>query len=70
MTLVSTQKTLSLVQEQVVGQRGVFGASLDTEPPARPIHTADRQISPVHLRPSSDIVPLQNDDCRLCSQRH
>lgn len=70
MTLVSMQKTLSLVQEQVVGQRGVFGAFLDAEPPARPMHSADRQISPVHRRPSSDIVPLQDDDCPLCTQRH
>lgn len=61
MALVSTQKALSLVQEQVAGQRGVFGA---LHPPARLRHSADRQIRPKHLRPSSAIagLPLQDDE--------
>lgn len=64
MALVSTQKALSLVQEQVAGQRGVFGA---LAPPTRLRHRADRQMRPKHLRTSSGIVvvPLQDDEL-LC----
>lgn len=64
MALVSMQKALSLVQEQVAGQRGVFGA---LDPPARLRHIANRQIRPKHLRPRSGMagVPLQDDEL-LC----
>lgn len=64
MALVSTQKALSLVQEQVAGQRGVFGA---LDPPTRLRHSADRQMRPKRPRPSSGIVgvPLQDDEL-LC----
>lgn len=64
MALVSTQKALSLVQEQVAGQRAVFGA---LTPPTRLRHSADRQRRPRHLRTSAAIVvvPLQDDEL-LC----
>lgn len=56
MALVSTQKALSFVQEQVAGQRGIFGALLASDSPGRQRHRADKQISPVHLRPSASIL--------------
>lgn len=57
MALVSTQKALSLVQEQVAGQRGAFGAFLVYDSPVRQRHrhTTDIKISLVHLGPSSSI---------------
>lgn len=48
--LVSTQKALSLVQEQVAGQRGILGALLAFDSPSRlrHRHRSDKQISLVH----------------------
>lgn len=66
--LVSTQKALSLVQEQVAGQRGVFGALLASASPGRQRHRADKHISPVHLRPSSGIVG-RNEPLEVSAQR-
>lgn len=56
--LVSTQKALSLVQEQVAGQRGILGAllALDSLGRQRHIHRRDKQISLSHLGPSSNIL--------------
>lgn len=50
MALVSTQKALSLVQEQVAGQRGVFGALLASDGPGRQRDRAARQTSAVHFQ--------------------
>lgn len=57
MALVSTQKALSLVQEQVAGHLGIFGALLAFDSPGRQRnrHKNNRHISPVHLCPSSGI---------------
>lgn len=59
MALVSTQKALSLVQEQVAGQRGTFGAFLVYDSPGRQRHrhTTDTNISLSHLEPSSGSIP-------------
>lgn len=56
--LVSTQKALSLVQEQVAGQRGIFGALLLSDCPGRQRnrHRTDKQASLTHLGPISSIV--------------
>lgn len=59
--LVSTQKALSLVQEQLAGQRGVLGALRASDAPGRPMHSADKQSSPVHLRPSSGMVGQEGE---------
>lgn len=58
MALVSTQKALSLVQEQVEGQRGILGAllALDSLGRQRHRHRSDKKISLVHLCPSSSIL--------------
>lgn len=60
--LVSTQKALSLVQEQVPGQRGILGALLASDSPGRQRHrhTADRQI--IHLCPSSSILRQEGSE--------
>ena len=65
--LVSTQKALSLVQEQVAGQRGILGALLafDSFGRQRNRHTTDKQISLSHLGPSSSILG-QADKGNLC----
>lgn len=60
--LVSTQKALSLVQEQVAGQRGIFGALLASDSPGRQRHRAHKQISPVHLCPSSSILGQEEEE--------
>lgn len=52
MTLVSTQKALSLVQEQVAGQRGLLGAFLAFDSPGR---QTDRQRSNKQVRLSSHL---------------
>lgn len=59
--LVSTQKALSLVQEQVAGQRGILGALLAFNPLGRQRHRhrMDRQISLNHPGPSSNILRLE-----------
>lgn len=56
--LVSTQKALSLVQEQVAGQRGILGALLafDSLGRHRHRHRRDKQISLSHLPSSSNIL--------------
>lgn len=56
--LVSTQKALSLVQEQVAGQRGTFGALLayDSLGRQRYRHKSDKQISLTHLASISSIL--------------
>jgi len=58
MALVSTQKALSLVQEQVAGQRGTLGALLadDSIGRQRHRHRASTQTSLIHLGPSSSIL--------------
>lgn len=62
--LVSTQKALSLVQEQVGGQRGILGALLASDSPSgqrKSRHKLDRQMSLSHpgafLNPTSSILP-------------
>lgn len=57
-TLESTQKALSLVQEQVAGHRGILGALLafDSLGRMRHRHRSDRHISRVHLCPNSGIL--------------
>ena len=57
-TLESTQKALSLVQEQVAGQRGVLGAllALDSLGRTRHRHRSDRHISLVRLCRNSGIL--------------
>ena len=63
MVLVSTQKALSLVQEQVAGQRGILGALLASESSTRHRSTLreTRKISLSHpgtfLVPASSILP-------------
>lgn len=56
--LVSTQKALSLVQEQVEGQRGILGALLASNSLGRlrHRHSSEKQISLVHVCPSSGIL--------------
>lgn len=56
--LVSTQKALSLVQEQVAGQRGILGALLafDSLGRQRNRHKTNKPISLSHLGPSSNIL--------------
>lgn len=56
--LVSTQKALSLVQEQVAGQRGILGALLafDSLGRQRHRHRTDKHISLIHLCLSCSIL--------------
>lgn len=58
MALVSTQKALSLVQEQVAGQRGTFEALLVYDSPGKQRHrqTTVIKISFIHLDLSSSIL--------------
>lgn len=56
--LVSTQKALSLVQEQVAGQRGILGALLAFDSFDRQRHRHRTNTHTTHLGPSS-IVPWQ-----------
>lgn len=64
MVLVSTQKALSLVQEQVAGQRGTFGALLASDPPGRQTQhrlSTDKQSSLIHFGRNSCIFVREED---------
>lgn len=63
MALVSTQKALSLVQEQVAGQRGTFGALLAFDSLCRQIHrhSTDKHTSLVHFACNSSIFAREED---------
>lgn len=62
--LVSTQNALSLVQEQVGGQRGIL-AFLVLDSPGTHKHRTVKHISLIHLDPSSGILELGNKSVRL-----